>query len=321
MLILESLITGCETPALSRILLVTKNILNLVQIIGPILLGISLTITLTKLVTNPEEKKYFKQLKNSIFAILFLFAVPVLVNATMAMFDTTFSVSRCWNSVSDYSGEATFQQVYEKKRNKISISDDSFEKGEERKENNDGSSSNQETIEGTAQSYKDVVWDSGNISRKSNLTSQQLIKVLNSYGGRAKNFVPYAQNYITAENKYNVNVFFLIGLNALESGWGTSGIAKSCNNLGGVCQSSAHPSNGCGRNSNCSFAHFNSVGDFIDYNANMLNKNYLTPGGTYFEGKNLSSVYTRHYCPGCNSAAGEINKIATGLFNQVSKVM
>ena len=66
-----------------------------------------------------------------------------------------------------------------------------------------------------------------------------------------------------------------MGVEALESGWITSAISRNCNNLGGVCSSSSHPSNGCGSNSNCSFAYFKSVNEFVDYHANMLSKNYL----------------------------------------------
>ena len=318
MYILESIVTGCSTPGLSRLLLILKNILSLIQIIGPILLIIYMTITFTKLVTNPDEKKYIKNLKNQLLGILFLFAVPFIVNAFMAMVDDAFSVSRCWNSISDYSGEATYYKPTDRELSPIMPNRSDYEKGEERKPAYSGSG---EVIEGTAQTYKDVVWDSGNVTRISNLTSAQLIQVLNAYGGNAKNLIPYASNYITAENKYGINVFFLIGLNALESGWGTSAIARNCNNWGGVCATSSRPSNGCGSNYNCSFAKFNSVGDFIDYNASMLHNNYLSPGGSYFEGTGISAVYTKHYCPGCNSAAQEINQIATGLFNKTKQVM
>lgn len=319
MYILESIVTGCSTPGLSRLLQILKNILGLIQIIGPILLIIYMAITFTKLVTNPDEKKYKKNLKNQLIAILFLFAVPFIVNAFMSMLDDSFSVSRCWNSISNYSGESTYVNPTQRELSPLMPNRDDYEKGEERKPASSGGSG--ETIEGTAQSYKDVVWDSGNVSRISNLTSSQLIQILNVYGGSARNLIPYASNYITAENKYHVNVFFLMALNALESGWGTSGIARNCNNWGGVCASASRPSNGCGSNYNCSFAKFNSVGDFIDYNANMLHNNYLTPGGTYYEGTGLSAVYTRHYCPGCNDAAVQINRIATDLFNKTRQVM
>ena len=132
----------------------------------------------------------------------------------MAMVDDSFSISRCWNSISEYSGESTYVNPTQRELSPLMPNRDDYEKGEERKPVSSGGSG--ETIEGTAQSYKDVVWDSGNVSRISNLTSSQLIQILNAYGGNAKNLIPYASNYITAENKYHVNVFFLMALNALE---------------------------------------------------------------------------------------------------------
>ena len=322
MYILESVITGCSSPGIGRILLILKNILTLTQIIGPILLIIAMTKTFTKMMANPEEKKLKKNLINQLISTLFLFMVPIIVNAFMGIVDDSFSVSSCWNSLSNSSGEATYHSPTQRELSPLMPNRGDYEPGEERKPANNGTGeSSGSSIEGTALTYKDVVWDSNNISRISNLTSAQLIKILNAYGGNARNLIPYAANYITAENKYNVNVFFLIALNALESGWGTSAIARNCNNLGGVCASANHPSKGCGSNSNCSFARFNSVGDFIDYNANMLHNNYLTPGGSYYEGTNLSQVYTKHYCPGCNAAASTINSIASGLFNKTRSVM
>ena len=319
MYILNNVVTGCSTPGLSKVLLILKNILNLVQIIGPILLIISLVITFTKLAKDPEEKKYIKSIKNSVLGIFFLFLVPVLVNSFMALSDNSIDVSRCWNAIADTKTNAQYIKTTDRELSPLLVNPDDYEKGEKRKPENDPNGGS--SIEGTAMSYKDVVYDPNNVTKISNLTSAQLVKILNAYGSGANNFVPYASNYITAENKYHVNVFFLIGLNALESGWGTSAIARGCNNLGGVCQSPSHPSNGCGSNSNCAFAKFNSLGDFIDYNASMLNNNYLTPGGSYYEGTSLTQVYTKHYCPGCTEAAGSINTIATGLFNKAKTVM
>lgn len=319
MYVIGTVITGCSSPALGRLLQILKNILTLTQIIGPILLIIAMSITFTKLMANPEEKKHKKSLKNQLFAILFLFAVPIIINAFMGIMDNSYSVSECWNSISTSSSNVTYHNPTDRELSPLIPKREDYEKGEERKPTEGVGTG--ASIEGTAQTYKDVVWDPNNVTRISNLTSAQLIKILNAYGGNAKNLIPYAGNYITAENKYKVNVFFLIGLNALESGWGTSAIARSCNNLGGVCASSNHPSNGCGSNYNCSFAKFNSVGDFIDYNASMLHTNYLTPGGSYYEGTGLNAVYTKHYCPGCTSAADSINTIATGLFNKTRSVM
>lgn len=313
------IISECSSPALSSGLSAAKNVLQLIQIIGPILLIISLIISIIKLVNDPENKKLVKNIKNSIIATLLLFFIPIIINATMGILGNNFTISECWNNIAENNKEAKYIKTDEKGKNILNIltNQDEYEKGEKRKKEETSSGG---SIEGTAKKVGDVVWDSSDVTKISNLTSSQLIAVLNAYGGNAKNFIPYASGLITAEHKYNVNVFFLIGIEAEESGWITSNISRKCNNLGGVCSSSAHPSNGCGSNSNCSFAYFKSVNEFVDYHANMLHTNYLTPGGSYYHGTSPSAVVT-NYCPGCTSWPGHVTSIADGLFSKVSSVL
>jgi len=314
MLEVLEIINECSSPALSNILSIFKRIINLVQIIGPILLIIGMTVNLIKLINDPEDKKLKKNIFNSLIAAVLIFFIPVFLNVLMSLLGNNFTISACWNSIGDYSGDAKYIKSDEKGKNILNNPGD-YEKGEKKEAGENGAA-----IEGTAKKIGDVVWDSSDVTKISNLTSTQLIGVLNAYGGNAKNFIPYASGLITAEHKYSVNVFFLIGVEALESGWITSNISRNCNNLGGVCASSAHPSNGCGSNSNCSFAYFSSVNQFVDYHASMLHRNYLTPGGSYYHGTSPSAVVT-NYCPGCSSWPGNVTSIANGLFSKVSSVL
>lgn len=310
------IVNVCSDPALAAVLLITRNIINLVCTITPIILVVMLTINIIQMVRDPENKKNKPKIRNSAIAAIIVFFIPTIINASMQLLEGTFSLSTCWNSATKYNETYHYIEISDQKGVPILTDPDSYEHGVEREDTGGGA-----TIEGTAQQIGDVVWDPNDLTKKSNLTSTQLVGILNSYGGNATNFIPYAGGLITAENKNNVNVFFLVGLNALESGWGTSEISQSCNNLGGVCSSSSHPSNGCGSNSNCSFAYFNSVNEFIDYHASFLNQSYLTPGQGYYEGKDLTSVYTIHYCPQCYSGASSIKSIADGLFSEVSSVL
>jgi beta-N-acetylglucosaminidase len=317
MLEVLELVSECSSPALSAVLKVAKRVLQLIQIIGPLLLIISLVLNLIKLMSNPDDKKLGKKIKNAIIATVILFFVPTLINVVMNMFDESFSVAACWNNIGDYNGTNEYISDDDVKKNSLLTDPSEYENGE-KKSSTDSSTST--TIEGTAQSIGDVVWDSSDVTKISNLTSAQLIGILSAKGGNAKNFIPYASGLITAEHKYNVNVFFLIGVEALESGWITSRVSRNCNNLGGVCASSAHPSNGCGSNSNCSFAYFTSVNNFIDYHANMLHSNYLTPGGSYYHGTSPQAVVT-NYCPGCSSWPSNVISIANSLFQKASSVV
>ena len=312
--------SGCSSAAIGATLAIMKRIIDLIQIIVPILLMISLTLLLIKLMANPDDKKLLPKIKNAALAAVIVFMIPVFVNAVMGMLGENFSVSACWNSINNPSGTPTYINPYNTKKSKFTTDPSEYEKGVKRQKNNGNGSYTGEYIEGTAQQIGDVVWDSTNVTRISNLTSTQLIGILNAHGGKAKNFIPYAQALITAEQKYSVNVFFLIGVEALESGWITSSISRNCNNLGGVRETSSHPSNGCGSNSGGGFAYFNSIPEFIDYHASMLHRNYLTPGGSYYEGTSPYDV-VKHYCPGSSSWPVSVIKIGNSLFSHVSSVL
>ena len=136
---------ACSSPALGNILNALKNILTTIQIIGPILLIIALIITLTKLASNPDEKKYKKNIKNEIIGILFLFAIPIIVNVVMLMLDDTFSVSKCWNNLGKYSYDSKYIKDKDKDLNKILPNKKDYEKGEKRKDNNNNNGTNNNT--------------------------------------------------------------------------------------------------------------------------------------------------------------------------------
>lgn len=303
----------CSSPVLAAVLGVTKNIMNLIGIIAPILLIIMTAVNLIRLIKNPDDKKGMPSLRNSMIAAVVIFLIPTIVNTAMYALDDTFTVSDCWNNAKSYTTSGGYIDIYGDKRKKMYTDPYDFQKGEKKKPT-------EGAIEGTAQQVGDVVWDPTNVTKISNLTSSQLIEVLNKAGGNAKNFIPYASALITAEQKYQVNVFFLLGVEALESGWVTSAISRNCNNLGGVRETSAHPSNGCGRNSGGGFAYFSSVNEFIDYHAKMLHNNYLTPGGAYYNGPTPAGV-VKSYCPGCSNWPGDVITIANGLFKHVKEVM
>lgn len=304
----------CSDPALSSTLKITKSMISFIGTIAPIILIAMAVFNIVKMIMNPDEKKNISKIRNSFIAAIVIFMVPVFTNVVMQLLDENFTVSSCWNSAGDYSGPHKYIRISDNRTPSNVIKDPSLYQNGVQKENDTTN-----TVEGSAQKVGDVVWDPNDVTKISNLTSTQLIGILNAYGGDATNFIPYASSLITAEQKYGVNVFFLIGLEAFESGWITSSISLSCNNLGGVCESSSRPSNGCGYNSNCSFAKFSSVGEFIDYHGNFLKSSYLTPGQGYYEGKSISQVYTVHYCPGCSSSS--IKEIGDGLFSKVSSVL
>ena len=54
----EDIIEACGSIGIAGLINIVKTVLSLIQIIGPILCMIALTINFIKLMSNPDEKKY-----------------------------------------------------------------------------------------------------------------------------------------------------------------------------------------------------------------------------------------------------------------------
>ena len=321
---IEVLAVSCSSPVLGNILSALRKMLGLIQIIGPLVLLVSLILTITKLMADPDNKKLTKKIINSVLAAVLLFFIPMFVNLVMNLLGEDYNISACWNSTNTSSGSSRYINTYDNRQKKsITINPGDYEKGEKKQpaQSQSGSngrrssSGNAASVDIGAHQLGKIVWDSSNVSRISNLSTTQLIAILNTHGGKARNFIPYAQAIITAERKYSVNAFFLIGIEAMESGWITSAVSRNCNNLGGVKATASHPTNGC----SSSFGYFNSINEFIDYHAEMLHRSYLTPGGKFYEGTSPFDVQ-KHYCPGSSSWPVTVTKIGNSLFAHASSV-
>ena len=125
-------INDCSSPAIGNLLLVLKNIFNLIMIISPILAIISLVIIFTKMMNNPDDNKIVKKIKNVFIALIIIFLVPVIVNVFMLMLDNSTDISSCWNNVNKTSSSSNYINIYDKEGNKVLSNAEDYEKGEER---------------------------------------------------------------------------------------------------------------------------------------------------------------------------------------------
>lgn len=119
----------CQSQSLSAILTILKNILSIIHIIVPILLIISLIIQITKLVANPEDKKKFNKLKNTVLSIIIIFFIPTLVNTVMNMIGSDLEIGRCWNDKPKMQESSQYVDPYEEEKNNSILTDDEYEKG------------------------------------------------------------------------------------------------------------------------------------------------------------------------------------------------
>lgn len=93
-------------------------------------------------------------------------------------------------------------------------------------------------------------------------------------------------SFVEAEEKYGVNAWFLTGLAAHESNFGTSSIAQAKNNLFGFQAYDSSPYQ--------SAKSFDSFEEGIDSVAAYLKENYLSSSGKYFNGLGISDVNQKY---------------------------
>ncbi len=131
------LIGSCNSSSLLVTLSAFKRIINLIQIIVPLLLMIGAAIGIYQMVINPERKNGLKSIINKVIAAALVFFVPVLVNAVMGMVGDNNNFSSCWNAVdanSRGSSSTEYVDPHENENGRSSIIPDSkdYEKGKKR---------------------------------------------------------------------------------------------------------------------------------------------------------------------------------------------
>ena len=117
----------CNDEALSGILFIAKRIVDIIQILGPVLAIIALIILFIKLMTNPEDKKILTKIRNSIIALIILFFVPMIINVVMSSIGE--DISSCWNS-KKLNNNSSYVDTSNNKDKKNIIKDDEYEKGD-----------------------------------------------------------------------------------------------------------------------------------------------------------------------------------------------
>ena len=90
--------TNCNNYGIVGLLVIAKRIFTIIQILAPILAIIGLGINLVKSVIDPNRKNNFSMYKNWLIALIVVFAIPTLVNATMGILGENYSISSCWNN-------------------------------------------------------------------------------------------------------------------------------------------------------------------------------------------------------------------------------
>lgn len=97
----QELGTCCTDYGLLTVLDVMRQILDLIQLIAPIILMVGLGIQFTQLLVDPDDKKKQKALLNKFIAALLCFFVPFLVNLSLSLVPEeigSFQLGACWDT-------------------------------------------------------------------------------------------------------------------------------------------------------------------------------------------------------------------------------
>lgn len=134
-------------------------------------------------------------------------------------------------------------------------------------------------------------YNSNNLTELSNLTQEQIHTMLE--GTRLQCLSAYYYEY---EKIYKVNALFIISLTSLESGYGTSKLARTHNNLAGYRGSK-------------SWTYFNSWHDCLNEVYRLIGQEYLSPDGRFYNGLDIKSINSK-YCGNTYQWSIDINTIA-----------
>ena len=140
-------LVDCNNAILASFLGIVKNLMSLIQIVGPILLICSIVMLLVKMAQNPEDKKIPKKIMNSCLALAIIFFVPLLVTVVLNMVDESTDFGACWKSVNNSSGLGNSDYIEPNDSNdRVNIIGDSnYESGIDNATNNGSSTSSTST--------------------------------------------------------------------------------------------------------------------------------------------------------------------------------
>ena len=100
---------ACSDYVLVNILTLTQTAFNIICLAVPIILVISLIITIIKVITDPDQKHFIRKLISQIAAAIIVFFLPTIVNLVMAWLpDGGFNIGSCWQADREAKGEIGF---------------------------------------------------------------------------------------------------------------------------------------------------------------------------------------------------------------------
>lgn len=117
--------------------------------------------------------------------------------------------------------------------------------------------------------------------------------------GLQKGLISLANDFVREGINNNIDPLILSAISAHESGWGTSKLSKTHNNIFGITHKTKK------------WSSFNSLASCIKWTANMFDENYIK------KGHNTLQKIQKTYCPDNPKWDDNIAKIANEISHQI----
>ena len=104
--------TCCTDGGLVVLIDMTRSVLNIIQIVVPILLTVWAAWSFLQMTINPDTKKGLKKIFNKFVAAIIVFLIPAFVNFTLGLMPETFSVNACWKQAKNKAELARQESKY-----------------------------------------------------------------------------------------------------------------------------------------------------------------------------------------------------------------
>lgn len=297
------LTSKCSDPGLANILSMVKKVLSLIQLIGPIMAIVGLTIVFIKLMSSPDDKKLKTAIRNWIIAFFMLFFMPILINVFMKLFDNSFEISACWNYADKASttGQKSTYKEDIREKNKTHLSDYDYESSTGKDDDNSNGNSSTGNNSNSTISSRIFIGDSRTVGMQGAVGSNN-----DTWSCEVSKGLPWMKQvgFPNIESKIgnNTAIIILMGVNDLRN---ASQYASYINDLASKYSTahfyfvSVNPTSGSRSDLNSSIDSFNntikselnSSVRYIDTNKYLVENGFTAQDGLHYDNSTYNKIY------------------------------
>lgn len=108
---------ACNDYALAHILSLTQTAFNIICIAVPIILIVSLVITIARIITDPDQKHFIRKIISQIVSAIIIFLLPTIINLIMVWLPDggdSLNITSCWQAARNASSEVEIGKIINK---------------------------------------------------------------------------------------------------------------------------------------------------------------------------------------------------------------